>query len=533
MSTTALNRLLITILVLISVLVRFWSIGTYPALNPDEAALGYNAYSLLLTGRDEHGAVWPLHFKSFSDYKPGGYVYLDLPIIAVFGLNTLVVRLPNLFLSLVGLFFFYRLLILLTKNFSFAYMATLLLSLSPWHIHFSRGAWESGSALSLIIIGTYFFYSYLNTRHLSRLLLFVLMFASSLYLYHSARIVSPLLAISYFLINIKSLVKFPKHLIISLVFGLFLVTPVLVSFVNSGGAARFGGVGFTADPGPRSRSEELLNHHVTTLSLTDRVLHNYRLEYGLAWLDHYLSHFNFNFLFLVGDEVPRSKVPQVGQLLLITLPLFILGLFKLTSFPKLFPLIICWLLVSPLAASLTFQSPSALRALPLVVPLTLITTLGVYTLFELKSKLIIIPLFLLFIFNFIYYVDAYFRHYQQRYPFSWNMGTKELVSYLKPQISQYQNVYITNVYDQPYILYLFFSQYPPSQLQPKIQLTPPDKFGFSTVDQLDNITFHVPPWDQIPPGSLVVAAPSELSNLQPQKTISYQSYPPTFKIYIK
>jgi 4-amino-4-deoxy-L-arabinose transferase-like glycosyltransferase len=533
MSTTGLNRLLITILVLVSILVRFWSIDSYPALNPDEAALGYNAYSLLLTGRDEHGASWPLHFKSFGDFKPGGYVYLDLPFIAIFGLNTLAVRLPNLLLSLVGLFFFYRLLVLLTKNLSFAYMATLLLSLSPWHIHFSRGAWESGSALSLIIIGTYFFYSYLNSRRLSRLLLFVLIFSLSLYLYHSARIVAPLLAVAYFIIYLKSLIKNSKNLVISLILGIFLVTPVLISFVNSGGAARFGGVGFTADPGPRSRSEELLNHHVTTLSLTDRVLHNYRLEYGLAWLDHYLSHFNFNFLFLLGDEVPRSKVPQVGQLLLVTLPFFILGLFRLTKFPALFPLIICWQLISPLAASLTFQSPSALRALPLVVPLTLIVALGVYSLFELKSKLIVIPLLFLFIINFIYYLDAYFRHYQQRYPFSWNMGTKELVSYLKPQISQYQNVYITNVYDQPYILYLFFSQYPLPRLQPNIQLTPPDKFGFSTVDQIDNITFHVPPWDQIPPFSLVVAAPSELTDIPALKTISYQSFPPTFKIYIK
>ena len=49
-----------------------------PALNADEAAFGYNAYSLVETGKDEHGNAWPIHFQSFNDYKPGFYFYLVL-----------------------------------------------------------------------------------------------------------------------------------------------------------------------------------------------------------------------------------------------------------------------------------------------------------------------------------------------------------------------------------------------------------------------------------------------------------------------
>ena len=46
---------IILIIILASVL-RLYGISRFPAgLNADEASLGYNAYSLLQTGRDEHG----------------------------------------------------------------------------------------------------------------------------------------------------------------------------------------------------------------------------------------------------------------------------------------------------------------------------------------------------------------------------------------------------------------------------------------------------------------------------------------------
>src|SRR3989344_5968134 len=60
----------------------------------DEAALGYNAYSLLKTGRDEYGSVLPGILKSFGDYKPGLYAYLTVPAVATLGLNELATRLP-------------------------------------------------------------------------------------------------------------------------------------------------------------------------------------------------------------------------------------------------------------------------------------------------------------------------------------------------------------------------------------------------------------------------------------------------------
>ena len=35
----------------------------------DEASIGYNAYSILTTGKDEWGQPWPLFFRAFGEYK--------------------------------------------------------------------------------------------------------------------------------------------------------------------------------------------------------------------------------------------------------------------------------------------------------------------------------------------------------------------------------------------------------------------------------------------------------------------------------
>ena len=509
------TKIKLLIILLLALLIRCWNIDTLPSLNPDEAALGYNAYSLLKTGLDEHGNPWPIHFKSFGDYKPGGYVYLDLPFIKIFGLTPLAVRLPNLIFSVLTIFILYRLVLILTLDFRLSLLSSFVLTLSPWHIHFSRGAGESNTALFFILLGVYWFYSFVINHKSYFLYLFPLPLVVSLYTYHSARIIVPILFLILFFIHKSLFLNHKLKFLVSLLIAFFLTLPVFISFLKSGGTTRFSGVGLFSDTGPLSRSEELLNQH-PGFTYLDRVIHNKRVLYILSWGQKYLSHFDPNFLFLKGDEVPRSKSPDMGQLYLIELPLIFFGLlylFKNKNIKPLSQLITILLFICPLASSLTFQSPSALRSLPLTIPFSILIACGL--LYFNRPRLSII----LYILSFVYFLDAYFIHAPKRYSFAWNTGFREIIPFVESQKPNYQNIFFTNHYDQPYILYLFFSKYPPQLLQSHIKLTPPDSYGFSTVSKIDNITFSIP--DLIPPGSLVVDA----SDFQ----ISSQS----FKLYVK
>jgi 4-amino-4-deoxy-L-arabinose transferase-like glycosyltransferase len=532
------HKFLIIPIILVAFIIRFVNIWSTPALNPDEAALGYNAYSLILTGKDEHGAAWPLHFQSFGDYKPGGYVYLAIPFIKFLGLTPLAVRLPNLILSLFTIFFLYKLVLLLSKNNTLALLSTLVLTFSPWHIHFSRGAWEAQTALSFIVIGTYFFFKSIQKKFLLNFSLFVLFYIASIYCYHSARIVAPLLALSLCILYFQFLIKKLPHILLTILFCVLLAIPVTLSFLRNGGTARFGGVGITADQGPVNRSNELINQHNSS-QLPFRIIHNKRVLYLISWGQKYASHFDLNFLTISGDEVPRSKVPDMGQIYLIELPFLILGIvFLITT--KIFSqkskiFIFLFLLIAPLASSLTFQAPSALRSLPLVIPLSIFISSGIFYSFILLkkfSKPLLIIIIAAYLYSISYYFDSYFFHYAKRYPFAWQYEFDKLVPYLESQKSQYQNIYITNKYDQPYILFLFYSKYPPQQIQPQIKLTPPDNFGFSTVLGYDNYHFGKIEWDKIPTNSLVVTS-DEVVPEPPEKVIDFPNGQPAFNIYKK
>jgi 4-amino-4-deoxy-L-arabinose transferase-like glycosyltransferase len=532
------NKFLIIPILIAAFLIRFINIWSTPALNPDEAALGYNAYSLIQTGKDEHGASWPIHFKSFGDFKPGGYIYLAIPFVKFLGLTPFAVRLPNLILSILTILFLYKLVLLLSKSTNLALLSALVLTFSPWHIHFSRGAWESQTALSFIMIGTYFFFKSIQKKFLLNFSLFVFFFIASLYCYHSARIVAPLLALSLCILYFQFLLKKLPHILLPIFFGILLAIPVAFSFLHNGGAARFGGVGITADQGPINRSNELINQHQNTQTIT-RIIHNKRILYFISWAQKYASHFDLNFLTVNGDEVPRSKIPEMGQIYLIELPLLILGIIfiiKTQIFSKKSKIFIfLFLLIAPIASSLTFQAPSALRSLSLVIPLSIFISSGIFYLFILFKKFykpLLVIIIAAYLYSISYYFDSYFFHYAKRYPFAWQYGFDQLVPYLETQKDKYQNIYITNKYDQPYILFLFYSQYPPQKIQPQIKLTSPDSFGFSTVLGYDNYHFGKIEWDKIPANSLVVTS-DETTPVSPEKIINFPNGQPAFNIYQK
>ena len=74
----------IIVILILAAFIRFYKLESFPvSIYWDEAAIGYNAYSIAMTGRDEYGMKLPLLFKSFSDYKLPGYIYLDSVFIKI------------------------------------------------------------------------------------------------------------------------------------------------------------------------------------------------------------------------------------------------------------------------------------------------------------------------------------------------------------------------------------------------------------------------------------------------------------------
>ncbi len=89
------QKLLFFLVFILALILRLVYLDQNPTFISDEASIGYNAYSVLKTGKDEWGKFLPLSFKSFGEYKLPAYIYLTVPSIAVFGLNEFALRFPS------------------------------------------------------------------------------------------------------------------------------------------------------------------------------------------------------------------------------------------------------------------------------------------------------------------------------------------------------------------------------------------------------------------------------------------------------
>lgn len=495
------KNFLVLMIIALAFLLRVYKISEHPAgLNADEAAIGYNAYSLLQTGKDEFGHPWPVNFQSFNDFKPGLYFYLVLPLVKLLGLTELAVRLPSVILGTLTIAVLYFLVREIFGSSFFALSSSLLLAISPWYLHFSRGGWESNAAVFFIVLGVYFFYKALkNSRSFT---LCVLSFSLSMYTYHSARVIVPLLGLGLIVLNYKEFIKkiSLKMTILFAIFGVVLIIPLGLSFLDKETSSRFSGVGIFADQGPFWRVNELRGQHDDPFSLFPKLIHNKYLEYSLRFIDNYFRHYTGDFLFISGDEIQRSKVPEMGQMYLAEIPFLLLGLyFFLKNKPKHWQFVIYWLIVAPFASALTFQSPHAIRSLNMVIPLVIITAYGLwYTtniLLARRSRfgigVVVLSCYLVILFpwNIAFYLHQYYVHYPKTYPSAWEYGFSDLVDYVRVNGERFDNVYVTNKYDQPYILFAFYLKYPPEKFQNEAKLTERDKFGFSTVEHFGKYYF--------------------------------------------
>ena len=113
-----------------------------PGYHRDEAALSYNAYSIARSGRDEYGAVMPLFFRSYGDYKSPLYPYVLAAIFRISGPHKTVARAFSAVLGAAAVLLLGLLAIRLTGRTVVGVVVTVLAGLTPWLFELGRVALE-------------------------------------------------------------------------------------------------------------------------------------------------------------------------------------------------------------------------------------------------------------------------------------------------------------------------------------------------------------------------------------------------------
>lgn len=178
----------------VSAALRLYRLGDLPAgLSWDEAAIGYNGYAIFHTRRDEWLERLPVTFKSFGDYKAAAAIYANALSTAVVGLTPFGIRLPMALAGVLTVAAVYLLALELFRRRAIAFLAMFFAAVSPWNIHFSRIAFESGIAVAAVSWGLVFFLKGLRQGYF--LIFSGLCFAVSLYAYHSPKIFLPIFGV--------------------------------------------------------------------------------------------------------------------------------------------------------------------------------------------------------------------------------------------------------------------------------------------------------------------------------------------------
>ncbi len=456
-----LNISLILVLV-ISLFIRLYSIDNL-SLFGDEIDVGYQAFSLLNTGRDYKGNFLPVYIQSLAESRAPLLIYTTVPSIALFGLNEIGVRLPPIIFGILSIYFLYKLVLLLTNNYLLSSLTAFVLAVNPWHFHYSRTAFEVTLLLSLILAGTYFIYTYFNSSKNKFLYLSIVSFCLSFYTYNTANIFVPLIIAFIFFTNystFKSKLS-AKSLIFSFFIFCLFTGPILYQIFFGAAANRFNLISIF-------HNQNLIDQIVTkrtTFSATtptiEAIFHNKPITWANEFFKNYLSSFSLPFLFIYGDQSNiRHSVPGFGLVYLIFLPFLLYGLFKTSLKDKLGALMFFWLTIAPVASSLTIGGANhATRLFLMVAPLTYFVSLGVAKLINNKhllARLSIIPLFLVLSFQMVGYYHEYFVHYPKDSFESWNRGYKELFSSL-PKTSN--NIYISNAKYNSLLPFTFYQKY--------------------------------------------------------------------------
>ncbi len=542
-----LNWKLLFLIILLGCFLRFYQLGSIPSgFHADEAAFGYNAYSLLHTGRDEYGKFLPLVLKSFGDYKGALYAYLDIPFVAMLGLTPFAERLPSAIFGSLTILILYFFTEILTKNRKIGLISAFLFAISPWAINISR---VTGDVTIALFFSVLMGYALLNLREKFTKLWFVVAILSAfaaIVSYAPYRIYVVVIPTIFLLISLKRLKKsvaFDKNAFVVLI--AVLILGIIYTFTAS--ITRFNQVSIFSNPNTELIMQEQIREDQFTPVLITRLFHNKVINYTRTFLQNSSQYFTFNYLFLNGGQPQRENVPNTGLFYIWEAPFLLLGIYAILRRKKREEiLLLLWWILLLAPTVITFDEiPNVHRNLIILPAMIAIIAIGIYELFNYKifKNKKILPLILGFIFilgayEFLYFGHQYLVHYDLHRPWYRGYAYKGLVADLQKYYPKYNKIIVTKSQSSPYIYILFYSKYDPKKYQAEgsprdLDYTGFDKYYFVPLDCPLNSGKPGENYVSGKPGILYIDLGTCLTpknNAKLIDTIKWQDGTPAFKI---
>ncbi len=489
------NNIILIIILIVALFIRIYKISQYPvSLNWDEVSHGYNAYSLIETGKDQWDKSWPIfNFRAYGDYPTTLNMYLTVPFVYLFGLNEFTTRIVSVLCGFGIVYLTYLLSKLLFKNNSVINLITLISAVSPWTFFTSRATFQSTVAQFFLILGIYFLLKTIkqNIKYLLPALFFT---SISTYAYHNTRIVIPLILFAFLIIYFKEIKKiFIKNKLystFSIIIFLLIFIPQFINMFDKEAQARSRWV-FIINPASINLIEVSRNEFKGSPFLA-KILYNKPLHFTKTVLNNYLGFINPKILFFNSTQNYQFNIPKNGVMFPIVLPFFYIGLFFLFKEIKNkdYQFLLLWYILGLIPAVITSGDFPIIRAMTILpIPYILIgIAFNKLIIFD-KKNIFTIAIFSLVLFYSAIYLNNYFKKYSIQYSQSWQYGYKQAINYIKNNYDNYDQILITKKYGEAHEYLLFYYPWSPSKYLSDKNLKWDYHADWYWVDGFDKFTF--------------------------------------------
>jgi 4-amino-4-deoxy-L-arabinose transferase-like glycosyltransferase len=481
---------------------RFYHVADIPN-SPlvDEASIGYNAYSILRTGKDEFGKVLPLTFKAFGDQKLPAYIYATVPSVAVFGLNNFAVRFPSVVFGTLLILVSY----LLLREFKFSepvsLIGALITATTPWMIILSRFGYESNMGLLFFTVGLFFLAKSYRNKKPIYFILAGFCFGFTWYCYIAFRLVSTALIGVFLLFELaqRSKRKISLKYLFLLFFSFVVIcAPFFPTFLSTAGTARLNQISIFSNAGiPMEIIQDRTYCTESLPKLLCYTLYQKPFIYLREVANVLANTFSLSYLFLKGGDIRYVSVENFGLFIVFLLPFYIAGLIhlfrKIIAKKRTYILLACAGLIAAFPSVLVGELFSV-RLTPLYPFLLLLLVAGIKELKKYKYLTAAIKTIsaLLIAFSCIYMVQLLTIH-TKKFEDTYQTFIPDTMNYLA-RLDSHTDIYVENYFSEPAIYYAYYKKIDPKVYQKKIKLGPMQSNGFQHVVKLGNfnVTNHSP-----------------------------------------
>lgn len=433
------HRLALVCTLILATLLRFYQLAQVPSgMAWDEAAIAYNGFAVFTTRRDEWLERLPVSFRSFGDYKAPLAIYQSGLATAVFDSTLFAVRLPFAVHGVLAVLAIYLLFLELfqrdKQKYLWANLAALILATSPWHIHYSRLAFESAMTLNLLLWAVVAFYRYLNSKNWWWLLCASTLACATLYTYHSSKLTTPLLFGMLAIIHGKQVWRRKKQVVLALALSAVLLAPLL--------------------------KDALLGNGLMRASSTVFAQGYSQAELIIKLFDNTLSYFSLDFL-IFGQNMGnfRHGDGKFGVIEPLSLLFMLAYVFWRKKEKRLLLIALVWLglgLLPAIIAEGQASSNRSILALPGFVLWIVLSIAAIWRSLNGYRKLFMVVICLYYLSMVGFYQRNYYQNFEVRSKDDFMVGYLETFAYLKQlDRSRIKQIVFTSDYQHPYIYALF------------------------------------------------------------------------------